>query len=91
MPTVTLLEKVYGSFFVGFFEPVFSSLCKRLRVQVRVVDKTDDNWVKAEVSGEDENVALPYLDHFPRQSLHHSSLEEFKQLIDSKRSNYYLS
>jgi len=62
MPTVTLLEKVYGPFFVGIFEPVFSSLCEGLKVQVRVVGKTDHNWVKVEVSGEDETVALRYLD-----------------------------
>lgn len=61
MPTVTLLEKVYRPFFVGLFEPVFSSLCEGLKVQVKVVGKTDHNWVKIEVSGEDEIVALRYL------------------------------
>jgi hypothetical protein len=61
MPTVTLLEKAYGPFFVGIFEPVFSSLCEGLRVQIRVVGKTDHDWVKVEVSGEDEIVALRYL------------------------------
>lgn len=62
MPTVTLLEKAYGPFSVGLFEPVFSSLCEGLKVQVKVVGKTDHNWVKVEVSGEDETVALRYLD-----------------------------
>jgi hypothetical protein len=62
MPIVTLLEKVYGPFHVGIFEPVFSSLCKGLRVQTKVVGKTENNWVKIDVSGEDEAVALRYLD-----------------------------
>jgi hypothetical protein len=62
MPTVTLLEKVYGSFFVGIFEPIFSSLCQGLKIQIRIVGKTDHNWVKVKISGEDETVALRYLD-----------------------------
>lgn len=62
MPIVTLLEKVYGSFSVEAFESVFSSLCRGLRVGLRVVGKTDRGWVRVEVSGEDETVALRYLD-----------------------------
>lgn len=62
MPTVTLLEKVYGSFSPQTFEPVFSSLCKGLRARLRVVGKTDRGWIQVEVSGEDETVALHYLD-----------------------------
>lgn len=62
MPIVTLLEKAYGPFFVGIFEPVFSSLCEGLKVKVRILGKTDHNWVKVEVSGEDEIVALRLLD-----------------------------
>jgi len=62
MPTVMLLEKVYGPFFVGVFAPVFSSICEGLKVQVRIVGKTDRNWVKVEVLGEDEIAALRYLD-----------------------------
>ena len=62
MPTVTLLQKVYGSFAPKAFEPVFSSLCKGLGVRLGVVGKTDRGWIKIEVSGEDEGVALRLLD-----------------------------
>jgi hypothetical protein len=62
MPTVTLLEKVYGSFSPETFEPVFSSLCKGLKVTLRVAGETNRGWVQLEVSGEDEIAALHFLD-----------------------------
>ncbi len=62
MPTATLLEKVYGSFSPENFEPVFSSLCKGLKVELRVVGETNRGWVQIEVSGEDEVAALHFLD-----------------------------
>ncbi|MBE0511950.1 DUF2110 family protein [Candidatus Bathyarchaeota archaeon] len=62
MPTVTLLEKVYGSFSPENFEPVYSSLCKGLKVKLKVVGETNRGWVQIEVSGEDEIAALHFLD-----------------------------
>jgi len=62
MPIVTLLEKVYGPFSPETFEPVFSSLCKGLKVKLKVVGETDRGWIQVEVSGEDEAVALQFLD-----------------------------
>ncbi len=62
MPTVTLLEKVYGSFSPETFEPILSSLCKGLKVKLRVVGETNRGWVQIEVSGEDEIAALHFLD-----------------------------
>jgi len=82
MPIVTLLEKVYGPFFVGIFEPVFSSLCEGLKVQVKVVGKTDHNWVKVEVSGEDKIVALRYLDQ--KFGLAPTSVDEVKKFSTAK-------
>lgn len=82
MPIVTLLEKVYGPFFVGLFEPVFSSLCEGLKVQVKVVGKTDRNWIKLEVSGEDENVALRYLNQ--KFGLAPSSVNEVEKFSTTK-------
>jgi len=82
MPTVTLLEKVYGSFFVGLFEHVFSSLCEGLKVRIKVVGKTDHNWVKVEVSGEDETVALRYLDQ--KFGLAPTSVDEVKKFSTVK-------
>ncbi len=62
MPRVTLLEKVYGTYSAKNFESVLSSLCKGLRVRLRVIGKTDRGWIQVEVSGEDETVTLNYLD-----------------------------
>jgi len=62
MPTLTLLEKTYGSFSPETFEPIFSSLCQGLKVELRVVGKTNRGWIRVEVSGEDETVASHYLD-----------------------------
>jgi len=62
MPIVTLLEKAYGPFSPDFFEPYFSSLCEGLQVELRVAGKTSRGWVKVDVSGEDENVAVRFLD-----------------------------
>jgi hypothetical protein len=61
MPTLTLLEKVYGSFSSETFEPVFSSLCQGLKVELKVVGKTSRGWIQVKVSGEDETVASHYI------------------------------
>jgi len=63
MPTVTLLEKAYRYFPAETFEPTLKSLCKGLKVQVKVRDKTSQEWVRIEVNGEDESVALQFLSH----------------------------
>jgi len=62
MPTVVLLEKVYGPFSPETFEPVLSSLCKGLKVRLRVVGKASRGWIQTEVSGEDETAALHFID-----------------------------
>lgn len=62
MPTITLLEKVYRPFSTETFEHTFTSLCKGLKVKLKVTGKTDRGWIQIEVSGEDETVALHYLD-----------------------------
>jgi len=62
MPTVVLLEKVYGPFPPETFEPALSSLCKGLKVSLTVVGKTGRGWIQTEVSGEDETAALHFID-----------------------------
>jgi len=62
VPTVTLLEKVYGPFSSETFEPLFSSLCKGLKVGLKVLGKTNRGWIQIEVSGEDETAALHFID-----------------------------
>lgn len=77
MPIVTLLEKVYGPFSPETFEPMFSSLCEGLKVDLRVVGKTKRGWIQIEVSGEDETVALHYLDQ--RIGLAPASIDKLKK------------
>jgi hypothetical protein len=62
MPTVTLLEKVYGSFSPEALEPVFKPQFKDLNVHVKIKDRAVQEWVQVEISGEDEAVALQFLD-----------------------------
>jgi len=62
MPIVTLLEKAYGPFAPNLFEPFFSSLCEGLKVRLKVAGKTDRGWIQVDVSGEDEDVAMRFLD-----------------------------
>ncbi len=62
MPTtVTLLEKVYGSYSLNAFEHVLMSLFEGLNVSLKVVNKTNRGWVQIAVSGEDETVTLNQL------------------------------
>jgi len=63
MQTVTLLEKVYGSSSPENFENVLSSLCKGLKAKLRVTGEANRGWARIEVSGEDEIVALHFLEH----------------------------
>ena len=62
MPIVTLLEKAYGPFSPEAFEPIFSSLCKGLEVRLKVVGKTNRGWIQVDISGEDREVALRFID-----------------------------
>ena len=61
MPTVTVLEKLYGSGSPETFEKAYSSLVSGLKVQLRYAGTTDRGWVQIEVSGEDETAALSFL------------------------------
>jgi len=79
MPRVTLLEKVYGPVSSKMLEPILSSLCKGLKVSLGVVGETNRGWVEIEVSGEDETVALRYLDQ--KVGLAPSSVNELKKFF----------
>jgi len=61
MPIATLLEKAYAYFPAEAIEPMLKSLCKGLKVQIKVKGKVAQEWVQAEVNGEDESVALQLL------------------------------
>ena len=62
MPTITLLEKVYGPFSQQLFQAKLASLCKDLRIEAKVVGKTSRRWVQVELTGEDQEVAVKFLD-----------------------------
>jgi len=62
MPTVTVLEKLYGSGSPETFEKLYSGLVSGLKVQLGFAGTTDRGWIQLEVSGEDETAALSLLD-----------------------------
>ena len=62
MQRVTLLEKVYGPISSETLEPTLLSLCKGLKVSLKVVGETNRGWIQIELSGEDKIAALRYLD-----------------------------
>ncbi|MCW4015703.1 MAG: DUF2110 family protein [Candidatus Bathyarchaeota archaeon] len=62
MPTVTVLEKLYGSGSAKSFEKLYSRLVSGLDVQVRFVGTTERGWITLDVSGADETVALSLLE-----------------------------
>jgi len=62
MPTITLLEKVYGPFSQKIFQAKLASLCKDLVVEAKVVGKASRGWFQVELTGEDQGVAMGFLD-----------------------------
>jgi len=62
MPTVTVLEKLYGSCSPKPFEELYSRLVKGLDVQLHFAGTTDRGWIKLDVSGADQTAALSLID-----------------------------
>ena len=62
MPTVTVLEKLYGSVSPAAFEQRYSSLVKGLDVQARFAGTTEHGWIQLNVSGNDQTIALSLID-----------------------------
>lgn len=62
MPTITLLEKAYGNFSPQKLETILQSYCQGLKVQLKFVNITKEGWIRIEVNGEDQKVAIHYLD-----------------------------
>jgi len=91
MQTATLLQKVYGYFSAEAIEPMLKSICKGLKVQVRVKGKTGQGWVQVEVNGEDQSVALQLLNNeFGLAPISADNVEKFSvwrgRIIDSGRN-----
>jgi hypothetical protein len=59
---VVLLQKIYGAGSLDELEEVLKRLCEGLRVEVAGLSVVENSWVKAKVSGEDENVAAHFLE-----------------------------
>lgn len=77
MPTITLLDKIYGSNSVESFENHYSSIVEGLEVQLQLKGKTDRGWIQLEVCGNDTPVALSLLEQ--KVGLAPSSLDELQK------------
>ena len=62
MPTVTLFAKAYNNRRLDNFDKNLKSTLEGLKVEVKTCGATARGWIQISVSGEDENVALRYLD-----------------------------
>jgi hypothetical protein len=62
MPTVTLLTKIYNEPQLKFIGKSLKSILKGLKVETKICEITPRGMVQVDISGEDENVALNYLD-----------------------------
>jgi len=62
MPTVTLFAKAYNTRRLDNFDRNLKSTLEGLKVEVKTCGATARGWIQVSVSGEDENVALRYLD-----------------------------
>jgi len=62
MPTVTLFAKARNDFRRDNFDKNLKSVLQGLKVEARTCGATARGWIQISVSGEDENVALRFLD-----------------------------
>jgi hypothetical protein len=62
IPIVTILDKVYGSNSTSKFEEIYSNIITGLRVKLNLLGITKRGWIKLNVFGEDEKIALNLLD-----------------------------
>jgi hypothetical protein len=62
MPTVTLFAKAHNNRRLDSFDKNVRSTLEGLKVEVKTCGATARGWIQISVSGEDENVALRYLD-----------------------------
>ena len=91
MPFATLLQKAYGNYHAETIEPALESICQGLKAQVRVKGATPQGWVRVEVDGEDEAVALQLLSNeFWLTPTEASSIEKFSvlggRIVDYRRT-----
>jgi hypothetical protein len=82
MPTVTLFAKAYGNLQLDNFDRYLKSMLEGLKVDAKTCGATTRGWIQISVSGEDENVALRYLDD--RIGLCPASLENINRFSTIK-------
>ena len=61
MPAVTLLAKIYRNSQLGFADKFLKSKIEGLKVETKRIEVAPRDWIKLQISGEEENVALHYL------------------------------
>lgn len=62
MPTITVLEKLYGSISPSALEKLYSRIVEGLDVNLSFVGTTNRGWIKLDISGQDKTVAMNLLD-----------------------------
>ncbi|MDH5448337.1 MAG: DUF2110 family protein [Candidatus Bathyarchaeota archaeon] len=62
MCEVVLLQKIYGESSLDELKEVLKGLCEGLRVELTGLSVVENGWVKVEISGEDEKVAVRFLE-----------------------------
>jgi hypothetical protein len=82
MPTVTLLIKAYEESQLKLVDKSLKSILKGLKVEAKIFEITPRGMVQIKVSGEDENVALNYLNK--EVGICPTSLEQIKKYSETK-------
>jgi len=62
MPTLTLQAKAYTNFHLKHVENFLKSTLKDLKVEIQILGSIGHGWIRVSISGEDEKVAIHYLD-----------------------------
>ncbi|MEM3090760.1 MAG: DUF2110 family protein, partial [Candidatus Bathyarchaeia archaeon] len=63
MPTVTLSSKIYDNSQLNDVEEHLKSSLKGLKIKIESVGASARDWIQVTFSGEDEKVALSYLEN----------------------------
>jgi hypothetical protein len=82
MPIVTLLTKAHNNLQLSHVDKFLKSKFEGLRIMTNVVGTTPSGWIQLTVSGEDEKVALHYLDD--QIGLCPTSLEHVERFLVTK-------
>jgi hypothetical protein len=61
MPTVTLTTKIHSNSQLGFADKFLKHKIEGLKVETKRIEVAPRGWIKLQISGEEENVALHYL------------------------------